>query len=187
MGKNADAITGGRRRLHRRALAAAAWAAVLLWALGCSSPPAAGPVPKQAVDTSRPAKLEEPPAAVLPDGTRITLELAVTPEEKEEGLMFRPTLPRDRGMLFLFSQAGYPGFWMKNTLIPLDIIFLDDEGRIVSIAAEVPPCAADPCPQYRPDAASSAVLELAAGVAGAHHLAPGTRLRFSRVPGYPAR
>src|SRR4030042_2848822 len=55
-----------------------------------------------------------------------SVELAVTPEEREEGLMFRKNLDSDKGMLFIFEKEGKYGFWMKKTLIPLDIIWIDD-------------------------------------------------------------
>ncbi len=152
--------------------------------LGCGGPPASGARHHTALRESR---LEQPPMAVCPDGTRLILELAVTPEEHQKGLMFRPFLAKNHGMLFLFDADGIPSFWMKNTLIPLDMVFLNDAGRIVSVAADVPPCAADPCPQYRPTGPSRAVLEVAAGTAKAHHLTPGTKITFERVPDYPIR
>ncbi len=149
---------------------------------GCSAPPAAH---LRQHETRRATPLEQPPVAVLPDGTHITLELAITPEEHEKGLMFRPFLATNHGMLFLFDTDTILSFWMKNTLIPLDIVFLDDTGHIVSIAAGVPPCAADPCPQYRSKGPSRAVLELAAGTSKAHHLTAGSTITFERVPDYP--
>jgi uncharacterized membrane protein (UPF0127 family) len=67
---------------------------------------------------------------------------------------------------------------MKNTLIPLDLIWIDANHKIVHIAHDVPPCKADPCPSYPPNAAASYVLEVPAGVAAKHHLADGQTLRF---------
>jgi uncharacterized membrane protein (UPF0127 family) len=113
------------------------------------------------------------------------LELAVTPEEIGTGLMFRPSLPDDQGMLFLFEVERVPSFWMKNTLIPLDLVFLDGRGRIVEIIENAQPCKVDPCPQYIPSVAAWAVLELKAGAVERHSLAAGDRLRFRRVEGYP--
>ena len=105
------------------------------------------------------------PQAILPDGFVVDLELALTSEEISRGLMFRPTLPENRGMLFLFDQPRFPSFWMKNTLIPLDLVFLDGAGAVVDVIAEVQPCAADPCPNYPPSSPAQAVLEIGAGVA----------------------
>lgn len=65
---------------------------------------------------------------------RIEAEVASTPADRATGLMNRPAMPTHRGMLFVFAEAGVQCFWMKNTLIPLSIAFLDDDGRIVQIA-----------------------------------------------------
>jgi uncharacterized membrane protein (UPF0127 family) len=114
----------------------------------------------------------------LPDKAVIAVEVASDDATREQGLMYRDHLAADRGMVFLFAQAGEYPFWMKNTLIPLDMIWMDAQHRIVHIARDVPPCKADPCPNYPPNAQASSVLELAAGVAAKHHLANGDVLRF---------
>jgi len=101
----------------------------------------------------------------LPDGVSITAELARTDAERQKGLMFRDKLLPDQGMLFVF-ETEYPySFWMKSTLIPLDMIWLDKDRTIVHIAKNVPPCKEDPCPSYSPDRPALYVLELAAGSA----------------------
>lgn len=125
------------------------------------------------------------PTCVLPDATVITLELAVTDEQKALGLMFRDVLPPNHGMLFLFDREDYLPFWMKNTLIPLDLIWLDREGTVVEVKGSVPPCKLDPCPSYKPSRPARAVLELAGGTAAAHGVKPGVRLEFRHVPGFP--
>ena len=127
----------------------------------------------------------ELPSVTLTDGLVVTLELALTPEEIGQGLMYRPHLPEDRGMLFLFQVERVPSFWMKNTMIPLALLFLDDDGVIVEIIANAQPCAAEPCPQYIPSRAAWAVLELNAGAADRHGLAAGDQLQFENVEGYP--
>lgn len=127
-------------------------------------------------------KLLQPPTVTLPDGTAIKLELAETPEEHQRGLMFRPHLDADRGMLFLFDQVSYPSFWMKDTLIPLDMVFLDPAGKVTDVVASVPPCHSEPCQQYSPSKPSSAVLELNAGTAADHGIEPGVTLHFNGVP-----
>jgi|YNPBryunderm2012_1023409.scaffolds.fasta_scaffold18434_2 hypothetical protein len=125
------------------------------------------------------------PVCILPDGSVIRLELAVTDQERETGLMFRDWLPDDAGMLFIFdSEARWP-FWMKNTFIPLDMVWLDGAGVITDLRTHVQPCRRDPCPSYAPRAPARAVLELKAGVAAAHSLAVGQKLRFDNVSGYP--
>jgi len=148
--------------------------------LACSgSSPSAPPGPAPA--NREPSHLLRPPTVTLPDGTVIKLELAETPEEHEQGLMFRSHLDADRGMLFLFDQMGFPSFWMKNTWIPLDMVFLDAKGVVTHIAASVPPCPSEPCPQYTPSKPSSAVLELNAGAAAKHGIEPGVTLQFQGV------
>lgn len=127
-----------------------------------------------------------PPLAIMPDRARVMLELAITDRERALGLMFRENLPEDRGMLFLFDEPRVHPFWMKYTFIPLDMIWLDAEGRVVDLRANVPPCRSDPCPSYSPRAPDSAVLEVNAGFAAAHGVAIGSVLRFENVPGYPA-
>jgi len=115
---------------------------------------------------------------VLPDGRTVTAELAVTDAERARGLMFREKLLPDQGMLFVFEEEDFHSFWMKNTLIPLDILWLDGNRRIVHIEANVPPCAADPCPSYGPRRPGSFVLELKAGQAAAFGLKLEDRLDF---------
>lgn len=99
----------------------------------------------------------------LPDGQVITAELAVTDEERARGLMFREQLGSDQGMLFVFKEEGFHSFWMKNTLIPLDILWLDKDKRIVHIEKDVPPCPDEPCPSYSPRVPALYVLEMKAG------------------------
>jgi uncharacterized membrane protein (UPF0127 family) len=80
---------------------------------------------------------------------KILLEVARTQEEQSTGLMYRKELVDDRGMLFEFDPPRPVNFWMKNTLIPLDIIFLHKD-VVKHIALDVPPCQGDPCPTYGP-------------------------------------
>jgi uncharacterized membrane protein (UPF0127 family) len=79
--------------------------------------------------------------------------------------MMRTTLAPDHSMLFVFSYQAPQAFWMKNTLIPLDILYFDTERRLVSMQLNVPPCKADPCPIYPSQAPARYVLELSAGTA----------------------
>ena len=64
--------------------------------------------------------------------------------------MFRAQMAPNEGMVFVFDATGHYPFWMKNTLIPLDIVWVDQQFRVVHVAASVPPCRADPCPTYPP-------------------------------------
>lgn len=152
-----------RRRLAR--------AAVLTTALALAAIAARSPVLAQYATARR-------GEALFPDKTVVALEVARSEAERARGLMFRTDLAEQAGMIFLFERPGIYPFWMKNTLIPLDMIWMDADHRIVHIAHDVPPCKADPCPNYPPNAKASSVLELAAGVAAKHHLAEGNVLRF---------
>jgi uncharacterized protein len=114
----------------------------------------------------------------LPDGSFLQMEIARTGTEQTRGLMFRTFLPEDHGMLFVFKHPGNNWFWMKNTLIPLDIIWMDEKKRIIHIEYQVPPCKMDPCPVYGPRTESLYVLEVNAGVAQRRDLQVGTLLRF---------
>ena len=114
----------------------------------------------------------------LPDGKTLQVEVARTEEKRALGLMFRTALPEDRGMLFIFEQAGLHRFWMKNTLIPLDMVWMDERKRIIHIEYQVPPCKLDPCAVYGPSADSLYVLEVISGVASREKLRPGQTLTF---------
>lgn len=160
-----------RCRQTRVALAAAACLAAALAA--CSSAPPQGP---------RESAPRLPTTSVqLPDGALIEAELAVAPDEQARGLMLRPHLPADRGMLFVGDRAAPRSFWMYRCLIPLDIIWMDGAHRVVEIVRAAPPCGdPDPrgCPSYGGSVSSVYVLELAAGQADAHRLRLGDRLEF---------
>jgi uncharacterized protein len=134
---------------------------------GCSEPTPAKP-PSNRVDSQLSASVPSGQTlpisgvAIVPNGTKINLEVARTPKEQEIGLMYRKVLPDDRGMLFQFPSPQPASFWMKNTLIPLDIVFLR-KGVVQYIASGVPPCTADPCPSYGPRTLIDMVIELRSG------------------------
>ncbi|MDB9525583.1 DUF192 domain-containing protein [Oscillatoria sp. CS-180] len=105
-------------------------------------------------------------AAVELGGQRIGLEVALTSQQQAIGLMARESLADDHGMLFPFDPARRVSFWMKNVLIPLDMVFIY-QGQIVDIASNVPPCESMPCPTYGPDQQIvDQVIELRGGLAG---------------------
>lgn len=171
---------------RRRAAASLSWLFATLLLAGC------GPQSDRVADAEQPPVQPEKqastlPTATLPDGARITLELALTPQEIAQGLMYRPLLPDDRGMLFLFEFERRPSFWMKNTIIPLDLVFLNGYGRVVDIIDNAQPCPSEPCPQYIPENPAKAVLEIAAGGAARHGIEEGDLLEIERVEGYPLR
>jgi hypothetical protein len=103
--------------------------------------------------------------AVELHGHRFSTELATDDASREHGLMMRTQLPADHSMLFVFPDSEPRWFWMKNTLVPLDILYFDADRKLVSMQLDVPPCKADPCPSYPSDAPARYVLELAAGTA----------------------
>lgn len=121
---------------------------------------------------------------MTPGGATILAELADTPEKRARGLMFRESLPKNRGMLFTFAEPQQWTFWMKNTRISLDIIWMDGKKRIVHIERNVPGCSRtdDGCPQYQPNENAMYVLELAAGTADSLKLQQGITLKF-QIPG----
>jgi uncharacterized membrane protein (UPF0127 family) len=136
---------------------------------------------------SSPALQPAGPRVIFPDGTVIHVEVASDEATREQGLMYRDQLAEDRGMIFLFPQPGIYPFWMKNTLIPLDMIWIDGNHHVVDVAANVPPCKADPCPSVPPKGSALFVLETAAGVAAKHRVAKGAPLRFEGLDGVVVR
>jgi uncharacterized protein len=117
------------------------------------------------------------------NGEKFTVEIADTGSEHAIGLMYRDKMPAKHGMLFLFD-AEYPqAFWMKNTLIPLDILYFDEDFRFVSGSYDTPPCRESNetmCPAYPSDAPAKYVLELNAGVGKALNLKPGDQLVYNK-------
>src|SRR5262252_7538754 len=77
-------------------------------------------------------------------GRKFDVEIADNPETRARGLMFRDTMAAVHGMLFLFDRADTQAFWMKNTHIPLDILYFDENYKLVSVQERVPPCRSDP-------------------------------------------
>lgn len=110
----------------------------------------------------------------------IDLEVAQTPEQQAVGLMFRPPLPDDRGMLFPFEPPRIVSFWMKNVPVPLDMVFLRN-GKVQAIALNVPPCQTEPCPTYGPDVSVDAVIEMRAGRAAELSLKVGDRITIQPI------
>ena len=88
------------------------------------------------------------------------VELAITPQEQAKGLMFRQELAPNKGMLFIFKQEGDYPFWMKNTKIPLDIIWIDKDKKVVFVGQNTPPCQSDPCNSIGPNKTAQYVLEI---------------------------
>ncbi|MCW5981561.1 MAG: DUF192 domain-containing protein [Bryobacteraceae bacterium] len=116
----------------------------------------------------------------LPNGSRVRAEVAVRPEDVMRGMMFRDSLAEDRGMLFIHGEPGKYTYYMYQVRIPLDILWLDANRRIVEISANTPPCTtrASECPLYGGNEPALYVLELAAGSVERHGLRVGQQLSF---------
>jgi uncharacterized membrane protein (UPF0127 family) len=116
----------------------------------------------------------------LIEGQVFQLEVVRTPEERARGLMDRTSLPRDSAMLFVYEQEQELRFWMKNTLIPLDILFLDARGVVVNVHTMHPqPGATDDDLQRYPSAAPAQyAIEMNAGLAAEHGFGPGDQVLF---------
>ena len=107
-------------------------------------------------DEEAPPRLKTARVELL--GRFYTLELARTPSQRREGLMHRKSLATDAGMLFVFEQSGYYRIWMKNTWIPLTVVWVDDSETVVGVK-QLQPCTGDPCPTYGVDAAAKYIIE----------------------------
>ena len=160
-----------------------------VWLLGCStSAPVAS---SDRRDSVSPQISSASNSQMLPIGAKakmgnetIELEVARSPQQQAMGLMNRSSLPKNRGMLFEFGTPRYSRFWMKNTLIPLDMIFLSD-GEIKAIFVNVPPCTSDPCENYGPSMQIDRVIELAGGRAEELGLQVGDRIAIEFVNSSP--
>jgi uncharacterized membrane protein (UPF0127 family) len=108
----------------------------------------------------------------------VRVELARTEAERARGLMFRTSLDPDAGMLFVFEESANHGFWMQNTYIPLDMIFIDEAGRIVGIVENATPRSLEIREVGVP---SRYVLEVNGGWSAAHGVRTGDRVRFENV------
>ena len=106
------------------------------------------------------------------------VEIADTDKKKALGLMFRKEIPDNFGMLFVYSEEDYRGIWMKNTLINLDLIYLNSAKEIVEIIYNVPPCKKDPCETYISEDKAQYVLELKGNRAKSLNLKKGDRIFF---------
>jgi uncharacterized membrane protein (UPF0127 family) len=114
----------------------------------------------------------------LPSGKVLQAEVMVELQDLAMGLMFRPSLAEDHGMLFVFPGVDFHSIWMKNCKFPIDIVWLDEERHVVHLAEDVPPCKADPCPVYEPLRKAAYVVELNAGQARRERVALGATLSF---------
>jgi len=126
------------------------------------------------VATAAPAVI----ALKLPSGKNLQVEVMVKDEDRQMGLMFRPSLPEDRGMLFTFADLDFHGIWMKNCKFPIDIVWLDEKKKVVHVEEAVPPCKTVNCPVYAPQQRAAYVVELNAGQARREKAVVGSALAF---------
>lgn len=115
---------------------------------------------------------------VCADDACFKVSIADTPDKRQHGLMQRDHLPADEGMLFIFEKQDLHAFWMKETLIPLDMIWMDEDGRVVDIEAHAPPCNTSPCHIYVPENKARYVLELNAGTTETKNITIGSKLEI---------
>jgi len=144
---------------HRRVLAVAVLASLVVSSPSLVASPAVIPL-------------------TLPSGKVLQVEVMVKDGDRAMGLMFRPSLPEDRGMLFVFEELGFHGIWMKNCRFPIDILWLDEKLRVVHRYEGAPPCKTEPCPVYEPLQQALYVVELSAGQARREKVSLGTALSF---------
>ncbi|MBS3963108.1 MAG: DUF192 domain-containing protein [Methylomonas sp.] len=112
----------------------------------------------------------------LPNGWVLEAELATTASEREYGLMHRPQLSANQAMLLTYPDSGRRAVWMKNMRIPLDVLFLSEDGKIVGMKSGLPPCAGSPCSVYESGVAARYILEMNAGIIEQTGLKPGDEL-----------
>ncbi len=115
---------------------------------------------------------------VIIKGKKIVIDLADSEEERSKGLMFRTSLKENAGMLFIFENPSVQAFWMKNTLIPLDMIFIDENKMIINIETALP-CTSDPCQIYTSKRPALYVLEVNAGFAEKNNIATGDEVEIT--------
>lgn len=143
-------------------------------------PKAARPDPPPGPDDSCPEDPTGPPhlgrgQVTFGNGTAASVELAVRPPDRQRGLMYRTQLPEDEGMLFVFPRPQVMHFWMRNTCLPLDMLFIDRAGFVVGIEENVPTMNDD---RYGVRCPANYVLEMNAGWARRHGIKPGETVKI---------
>ncbi len=114
----------------------------------------------------------------LPSGKVLQVEVMIKDGDRAMGLMFRKSLPQDRGMLFVFERPAFHEFWMKSCNFPIDMVWLDEQKQVVHVAEAVPPCKADTCPTYAPLRQALYVVEMNAGQARREKAVVGATVSF---------
>ncbi len=142
---------------------------ILLLAVACSTTAASGPPCSP-----------EPSIVRFGQDAQLMVDVADTDAEREQGLMGVTALPADQGMAFVWDAPTEATFWMKDTLIPLSIAFVDESDRVVAVE-EMTPCTTDPCPTYAATAPYITALEANAGWFEQHGVQAGDTMKFFRV------
>lgn len=114
----------------------------------------------------------------LSENLEVSIEIARTRAERERGLMYKTSLGEMQGMLFVYPDEQPRKVWMKNTLIPLDVLFLAADGRIVSVLENLPPCIEEPCQIYNSEISAKYMLEFNADFFNLHNLKIGQQLQL---------
>jgi uncharacterized membrane protein (UPF0127 family) len=108
--------------------------------------------------------------------------VAVTPQERADGLSGWPGLERDKGMFFIYPGESTPGFWMRGMLFPLDIVWIDAQGVVAGVSADLPPAVGSQPPTYFPPRPIRYVLEINAGLAGELVIGAGSQATLEGIP-----
>lgn len=151
-------------------------AALFLLGALCACPGQGPPPASAGGETEQGVVILRPPGSTV----RIQVEVARKPEERERGLMFRKHLEPRRGMLFVFEKQDIQTFWMKNTYIPLDMVFIDDSMQVVGVVENAEPLTTT---QRKVDRPARYVLELKGGTAKEQTITPGTPVQFEGIKG----
>jgi uncharacterized membrane protein (UPF0127 family) len=162
----------------------------LVLSLGCtnSTPTTVPAMPRATLlkptATFTPVPLMAPVALarVAIEGVTLAVELAVTPQERSDGLSGWPGLERDKGMLFVYAGDSTPGFWMRGVLFPLDIVWIDAEGVVAGVEGNLPMALGSQPPVYYPPRPIRYVLEINAGLAGELGIGTGSHATFEGIP-----
>ncbi|MDO8532702.1 MAG: DUF192 domain-containing protein [Dehalococcoidia bacterium] len=201
--------SGHPARMTGAALALGAAALVLLLA-GCAGLPPPPPTPAPTAASPAPAptatpRRAGPPAtptpvpapaptaiagpAIVAGQCVLRIDVADTMEKSMRGLSGQPRIPLDYGMLWLFAREGETGIWMKDMLVPIDIVWMSREHRVLRVDANTPPQPGAPDRElkiYSPPPGAFSVLEIAAGRAAACGMAPGVAVDFVNLPPGPS-
>lgn len=161
-------------------------AVIAMLFLACTQQSSA-PAPTETQATQTVAPVASGPRVIFPNGFVVRVEPVAEDELRAQGLMFRDHLDPGTGMLFFFPQDGVYSFWMKNTRIPLDMIWIDAEKKVVHIKNDVPPCRIENCPSYDPGVPARYVLEVAGGEAAKNGFRVGDVLRYEGMDHIVAR